>query len=180
MADSILSVTVRDTVHPCAPYQSTSHSFFVQIFHCDGKPLFWKGIDFRSFVPLQEAGHGGGGIHGQFKVPPGCYLVRAVATCKNVVTDWAWVNVGCDTTACVDLVPPSVRQCIDRVLLGLQLGTLDPPQEGEQRVADVMPDEVQQAVQLLTRIAERLPEDVQLQNAPTVDEVREATRGSEG
>lgn len=96
------------------------------------------------------------------------------------MTDWAWVNVGCDTAACVDLVPPTVRQCIDRVLLGLQLGTLDPPQEGEQRVADVMPDEVQQAVQLLTRIAERLPEDVQLQNAPTVDEVREATRGSEG
>ena len=37
MADSTLSITVRDPEHPCAPYQRTGHSFFVQIWHCDGR-----------------------------------------------------------------------------------------------------------------------------------------------
>jgi hypothetical protein len=174
MADSTLSVTVRDTGHPCAPYQSTAHTFFLQIFHCDGKPLFWRGVNFGKPVPLELPGHGGGRIHGQFKVPSGCYLVRAIASCKNVITDWAWVNVGCDETVCVDLVPPSVIHCINRVIAGLQLGTVDPPEASEQTVAQLVPKEVQEAVEVLARIAERLPRDPQLPAAPTPDEAKAA------
>jgi hypothetical protein len=51
MADSILSVTVRDAPFPCAPYQATNNSFRLQIFHCDGRPLFWRGEDFGKAVP---------------------------------------------------------------------------------------------------------------------------------
>jgi hypothetical protein len=179
MADSLLSVTVRDTEHPCAPYQSTGHTFFVQIFHCDGKPLFWNGVDFRGPVPLETPGQRQGRIHGQFKVPPGCYLVRSIASCKNVVTDWAWVNVGCDQTVCVDLVPPSVIHCIHRVIAGLLLGTVDPPEAGEQTVAQLAPKEVQEAVEALKRIAERLPSDPQLPTPPTPEEIERATRTGE-
>ena len=118
--DSILSITVRDSVHPCAPYHSTGHPFYAQIFQCDGTPLPWRGVNY-SWFPMQVAGPGRGRIHAQVRVPPGCYLIRAVATCKNVVTDWAWVDLGCNQTVCVNLVPPSVIQCTNRVVLGLQI-----------------------------------------------------------
>jgi hypothetical protein len=46
MADSTLSITVRDRLHPCAAVPGTTvHSFKAQIFHCDGTPLFWKGVN---------------------------------------------------------------------------------------------------------------------------------------
>ncbi len=171
MADSRLSITIRDTEHPCAPYQTTSHSFTAQIFHCDGKPLFWKGLNGKR-VPLEVPGQAGGRIHGQFDVPPGCYLVRAVATCKNVITDWAWVNVGCDKTVCVDLVPTSVIHCIRRMVAGLALGTIDPPEAGEQKVEQLAPKEVQEAIKALERIADRLPDDLQLPTPPSEEEIR--------
>ena len=160
MADSVLSITVRDVKHPCAPYQSTRHSFGVQIFHCDGVPLIWKGANYGAptGVPLTEPGPKGGRIHGQFKVPPGCYLIRALAGCKNVISDWAYVGVGCGQTVCVNLVLPTVRHCIERTLVGLQIGTLDPP-KGEERVSDVMPELVAKAEEVLRAITDKLPPD---------------------
>jgi len=171
MSDSILSITIRDTAHPCAPYQSTRHTFFVQIFHCDGKPLFWRGVNYSKPFPLDVPGEKGGRIHAQIKVPPGCYLVRGIAACKNVVTDWAWVGVGCDQTVCVNLVPPSVINCINRVVAGLKLGTVDPPKEGEAPVAKIMPKEVKEAVEILKKITDKLPRDPQLPEPPTVDDI---------
>ncbi len=138
MADSILSIIIRDTEHPCAPYQSTGHTFLVQIFHCDGKPLFWKGINYGKPFPLDVRGEKGGFIHAQVKVPPGCYLVRGIASCKNVVTDWAWVGVGCDQTVCVNLVPPSVIHCINRVIadkLPKDIHLPAPPTESDIKMA---------------------------------------------
>lgn len=153
--ESCLSVTVRDARHPCAPYRSSDHSFQVEIYHCDGLPLFWNGVSFAGGVPLQVPGAAGGMIHGHFAVPPGCYLVRAVASCHNVVTDWAWVNVGCGATVCVDLVPPTVRHCIERALTGITLGTVD----HEQQVHDLAPREARTATNALKRLAGRLPAD---------------------
>lgn len=156
MADSILSVTIRDSKHPCSPYRSTRHSFSVQVFNCDLTPLVWKGLNFGRGrgVMLTEKGEAGGLIHGQFKVPPGAYLVRGVATCKNVVTDWAWVKVCCNQTVCVDLVPPAVWHCIVRTVLGLNLGTVDP--EGEdRRLKDVFPEEVKAATEALKALLGR-------------------------
>jgi hypothetical protein len=176
MADSTLSITVRDPLHPCAPYRTTAHSFKAQIFHCDGTPLFWKGVNYGSGAWLTDAGAAGGRIHGQFKVPEGCYLVRAVATCKNVIGDWVWVNVGCNETVCVSIVFPTVKDCINRTLAGLLLGTVDPPQEEEKTVKNIMPNEVSQAVQILGRIAERLPREVGLPEPPTVEEIQRDMR----
>jgi hypothetical protein len=176
MADSILSITVRDTTHPCAPYQTTTHSFKVQIFHCDGTPLFWRGINYKDGFWLNVPGAKGGLIHAQVRVPPGCYLIRAVAHCKNVVTDWAWVGVGCDQTVCVNLVPPAVKDCIRLMVLGAHLGTLDPPEKGETTVWDMMPREVKSAVEVLTKFASELPTDTLLPPPPTADEVRKMFR----
>lgn len=178
MADSILSITIRDSAHPCAPYQSTGHTFFGQIFHCDGKPLFWKGVNFLRF-PLDVPGQKGGRIHAQVKVPPGCYLVRAFATCKNVVTDWAWVQVCCDETVCVNLVPPSVIHCIQRTIAGLSLGTVDPPQAKDATVAEIMPREVQEAIAALRKVADKLPRDPQLPAPPSPEEIKQAAEEQE-
>lgn len=174
MADSILSIIIRDPTHPCAPYQSSKHSFRVQIFHCDGKPLFWKGV--KLGLPglwLSEPGAGGGRIHAQVKVPPGCYLIRAIAQCKNVVTDWAYVGVGCDQTVCVNLTIPTVKHCVMRTIAALHLGTLDPPQ-GEKRVVDVMPREVEEAAKWLKIIGDKLPPDPpEFPTTPTEKEITE-------
>lgn len=175
MADAELSITIRDTLHPCGPYQTTSHSFLVQIYHCDGTPLFWKGVNYNKF-PLDVKGLKGGFIHGQVRVPHGCYLVRAIATCKNVISDWAWVEVCCAGTVCVDLVMPNVIDCIRRVQVGMLLGTVDPPQAGEQTVVDIAQKEVNDAVKALDKVAAKLPKEGFLPEAPSADEVRRLTK----
>lgn len=169
--DSILSITVRDTLHPCGPYQTTGHSFLVQIYNCDGTPLFWRGINYNKF-PLDTKGLKGGFIHGQVKVPNGCYLVRAIATCKNVVSDWAWAEVCCGETTCVDVVMPNVIDCIRRVQVGMQLGTVDPPAAGEQTVQDVARGEVDEAVKALDRVAKKLPKEGSLPDVPSADDIK--------
>jgi hypothetical protein len=176
MADSTLSITVRDTTHPCAPYQTTKHSFRVQIFHCDGTPLFWNGIDYTDGVRLNVRGAKGGLIHGQVKVPPGCYLVRAFAWCNNVETDWAYVGVGCDQTVCVNLIPTAFRHCIKRVLAGLLMGSVVFPKEGEKKVSSMMPNDVKEAAAILTKIAGRLPEGELLPSTPTTGELEKMLR----
>lgn len=108
-AESCLSVTVRDSQHPCAPYRSTSHDFRVEIYHCDGVPLWWRGVDYGAGAPLQVVGAAGGKIRGEFRIPSGCYLVRAAAPCQNVVTDWAWVKSAARArSASTSCRPPSV------------------------------------------------------------------------
>lgn len=174
--DSIMSITIRDPNHACAPYESTGHTFFVQIFHCDFRPLFWKGIDYGHPVPLNVKGVKGGNIHAQIRVPPGCYLVRGVASCYNVITEWAWVEAACGKTICVNLVPTSIRYCIDRVITGLNLGTIAPTafaakSGSPMMIANFMPKEIQVAFEALKMISERLPAD-NLPLPPSVDEIK--------
>jgi hypothetical protein len=69
------------------------------------------------------------------------------------VTHWAWVNVGCDQTKCVDLVLPGVLHCVTGVIAGLTVGTV-----GVRPVGEVVP-EIDQAIEMLRRIADALPPD---------------------
>ncbi len=170
MADSILSIIIRDTRHPCAPYQSTRHSFYVSIFTCDMKPLHWSGTTYIHY-PLNVRGKAGGMIHAQVHVPPGSYLIRAVATCKNVVSDWAWAEVGCGKTVCVNIVIPNAIDCLLRTILGIQAGTVDPP-GGEAMIRNAMPKEVGEAVEAMQRVVEKLPRSV-LPPPPTLEEIEE-------
>jgi hypothetical protein len=155
MADSILSITVRDSDHPCAPYQATNDHFVAQIYHCDHKPLHWKGLD-GTKVPLEAVVPDGPQIHGQFPVPPGIYLVRAEATCKNVITDWAWVQVCCNQTVCVNLVASPVVHCINRMIYSLRHGTA-----GVQNVPvwETWPTEALRAAVELRNLVQVLPKE---------------------
>lgn len=179
--DSILSIMVRDARHPCAPYETTGHSFFVQIFHCDRTPLFYKGVDFGTLVPLQVPGKKRGRIHGQFRVPPGCYVVRAIAACNNVVTDWAMVNVGCGEKKCVSLLPTSLKHCIFRMISGLKLGGAVGRMAGDEvKATNVAAKETDHALEALMAIADKLPEDP-LPPPPEIDvkELERAVKAAE-
>ena len=169
MADSILGIIIRDTEHPCAPYQGTDHTFFIQIFHCDGTPLFWNSFDYGKPFRLDVQGKEKGCVHAQVKVPPGCYLVRGLAPVKNVITDWAWVNVGCDEAVCVNLVPPSVIHCINRVVAGLKFGTI----WDKTKVKAEYPPEVKAAIKALEEIAGKLPEDRQFPALPGEGDIKD-------
>lgn len=170
--DSILSIQVRDARHPCAPYETTGHSFFVQIYHCDSTPLFYKGINFGVPQLLHVRGRKNGFIHGQFKVPPGCYVIRAIATCHNVTTDWAMVGVGCGETKCVSLLPTSLRHCIFNMIAGLKFGTAAAFRTDAQvMAATVAANEVDVAIKALEAIAAKLPEHP-LPDPPDVEEIK--------
>jgi hypothetical protein len=81
------------------------------------------------------------------------------------------VCAGCGQTICVNLVPPSIRQCINRVMIGLGLGTIDPVETGEALVAQIMPKEVEEATEALRKIIERLPVDP-LPPPPSVEDLK--------
>jgi hypothetical protein len=171
--DAVLSILVRDSGHPCAPYQSTGDSFYVQIFHCHGLPLVWQGVNYGVFpgVLMTIPGPAGGRVQIDVDVPSGCYLVRALAACKNVVSDWAYVEACCGQTVCANLIIPTVKHCILRMAASLQAATID-PEGGEDLVIDVWPDEVFQATSSLLQIAELLPEDsLEFPQAPDVDDI---------
>jgi hypothetical protein len=178
--DAVLSILVRDPGHPCAPYQSSGHSFYVQIFHCDGLPLVWQGVDYGVFpgVPMAISGPKGGRIQLDVDVPSGCYLVRALAACKNVVSDWAYAEACCGETICVNLILPTVKHCLLRMAVSLQAATIDPEGE-EDRVVDVWPREVRDATATLLRIAELLPDDsFEFPQAPNMDDIGDIDKGN--
>ena len=95
------------------------------------------------------------GIHSQIKVPPGCYIVRAYAHCNNVVTEMAMVQVGCDATVCVSLLPTTVRYCIDRTIIGLKYGTASTTKISEK----VPKDKINEAIRVLESVKEYLPKE---------------------
>jgi len=143
LADSIISILVRDKDHPCSPYFTTGHWFYIDVFTCDGTYLTWKGITYKRY-PLRER------IHDQIKVPPGCYIIRGYAPCLNVTCELAMVVVGCDETVCVNLLPTGVRTCIGRLVTALQLP----------EIRNKIPQQVEAAVKALKEVAEYLPRDV--------------------
>jgi hypothetical protein len=58
------------------------------------------------------------------------------------------------------------------------LSTVDPP-EGEEMVAQIMPREVQEAVEALKKVADKLPKDLQLPVPPTKEEIERIAKESE-
>ncbi len=123
MSLSKLSIWVRDTAHPCLPYQSTSHSWIAIIWSCGMQPLSF-GVVNNGIFPLTEKGKAGGMIHGQVKVPPGCYIVVALATCKNIFTDMAYVQVGNDETVTVNLITKRLSTCTGQLLTALNIASI--------------------------------------------------------
>lgn len=147
----MLSITVRDVRKPCAPYFLTGHWFFIDILHCDFTPLTWHGRTYRGYALRQR-------IHDQIRVPPGCYIIRGYATCYNVVLELAMVQVPCNSTVCVSLLPTTVRFCIDRAILGILHGTF--VMSEETRISEKAPKEkINAAIRALEEIKGLLPKD---------------------
>ncbi len=108
---STLNVVVRDAKYPCKPYASSGHNFAVFVFNCD--------MSIHAAKWLTGTGPSGGKIYGDVKVPNGTYLVIAMASCKNVVTNWVYVNACCGKEVCVDLVPRKFMQCLSEVRVAI-------------------------------------------------------------
>ena len=156
---SILEIYVRDKNNPCALYETTRHTFRVWITNCDGTPLFFEGRDFRTGIPLPGRGKAGGGVYGSFPVPPGCYLITAAAPCGNVTTTTACVTVSCGGTACVCLLPTSFRFCLERLVEGLQHGTVGVANGEEIPVAQAAAREATVMLGASKKLLAALPED---------------------
>lgn len=106
-----LNVWLTETDNPC---KINDRTFWVSIFTCDGKILKWADEEYK----LLEAKHG----HLEVQIPPGCYYLRAASIhCENAYSDSAIVRVNCGDKACVTLMLPSLRRCIDLVVAGLRL-----------------------------------------------------------
>jgi|GEM_PF-1726472 len=172
---AMLLITVRDPAHPGTVYQSTPDSFFVQIFACDGQPLVRDGVDYGTFpgAPMTIPGPMGGRVQIDLEVPSGCYLVRALGRCKNVISDWAYVEVSRGATVHVNLVLPTVRHCLLRMAASLRLATIDPAGQ-EDRLVAVWPNEVSIATDGLLAVAQELPDDSpDFPEAPDFEEIVE-------
>ena len=115
---SELNVVIRDSSNPCKPYSSTRHSFGVVVFNCDFTPIAAQW--------LTGMGPGGGRIYGEVKVPQGSYLVVGVATCKNVWTNWVYVNACCGKEVCVNLIPRRFQQCASELQSAIRAALILP------------------------------------------------------
>jgi hypothetical protein len=172
MGMSKLSIWVRDTAHPCLPYQSTGHSFYAIIWTCDLQPLSFGRVK-NGLFPLTDLGAGGGRVHGQVEVPPGCYIVVAYATCKNVFTDFAMVQVGCNDEACVNLLTKSATTCLGVQIVTLKIAQyLGPNYNPASPAGREIPKEVlANAIASLEKLRTYLPEDTITPRLVSLDEL---------
>ena len=178
MGLSKLSIWVRDTAHPCLPYQSSRHNWIAIILTCDLEPLSY-GVVNNGVFRLTDVGKAGGKVHGQVDVPPGCYIVVAVATCKNIFTDMALVQVGCDETACVNLITKRLSTCTGQLIAALNIGQiLGPGYSASSPPGEPIPREViAKATEALEELRKHLPWDPVLSALPiTLDDLQEMAK----
>ena len=122
MGLSKLSIWVKDTEHPCLPYQTDRTSWVGAILTCDLQPLHYGDVK-NGLYPLTDRGKLGGKVHGQVEVPPGCYIVLAAAPCGNTFTHMAMVQVGCAQEVCVNLITTSLSTCTAQIIVALRLAS---------------------------------------------------------
>ena len=140
-----LNIWVRDKDFPCKPDMRWVWS--VDVFVCDGKPLEWCGT---KYYGAHRTRHG----HVEIEVPPGCYIVRARTGSKghhNLFTHVTMVIVGCDETACVNLVPPGAWTC------GVQFNMAV---EFQAEIGNIPRELAQKAIEANRAIIEHLPKDM--------------------
>jgi hypothetical protein len=178
MGLSKLSIWVRDTAHPCLPYQSTGHSWIAIILTCDLQPLHFGEVK-NGVYALTDPGKAGGKVHGQPKVPPGCYIVLAVATCKNIYTDMAMAQVGCDQEVCVNLITKSLSTCSGQLIAALNIASvLGPGYAPSSPAGREIPKEViSKATDALEELVKHIPHDPILPALPiSLDDLKKMAR----
>ena len=138
-----LNVWLTETDNPCKINDKT---FYVSVFTCDGEILKWAGKEYK----LLEALNG----HLEVDLPPGCYYLRAASIhCENAYSDTAVVRVSCGETACVTLMLPSLKRCLETLIAALRLP----------RARELIPRQILRPAQdALTRMVEPLPTPVHM------------------
>ncbi|MCW4050724.1 MAG: hypothetical protein NWE89_13420 [Candidatus Bathyarchaeota archaeon] len=157
---SKLNFWIRDPYHPLLPYQSSGHNFRVVILTADYKPLNFGAVHHGVFA-LTHQGPRRGKVHGQVEVPPGCYIVVGYASCKNVLTDFALVQVGCGKEVCVNLITKTMATCRNQLIWALNLAykagnQYKPASEEGSKIPKKVAGKVLEA---LKELGEYLPED---------------------
>ena len=153
-----LCLYVRDSQHPVDLYDSTSHYYAVRILEAGSTtPLIWKGTNYN-WVWLPFKGEFGR-VGGEFEIPAGTYLVQAYASCFNVVTNLAWVQVNDGETASVNLVPTTVMYCLAAAQIGVALGTVKVGTK-DTPIATVASAEVNAFEKAATALIEKLPKEI--------------------
>ncbi len=173
-----LSIWVRDTAHPCLPYQSTSHSWVAIIMSCDLQPLHFGAVR-NGVFPLTVPGKARGKVHGQVGVPPGCYLVVAVATCKNVFTELAMVQAICGQEVCVNLIPKAVGTCVGQLIAALKVAQILGPNfaAGCPAGREIPKTVAAKALEALQELQASVPPDAVLPALPiTVEQIERMAR----
>jgi hypothetical protein len=145
MGISKLNVWVRNKDFPCKPDMDWHWS--IDVFVCNGEPLEWCGT---KYYGAHETEHG----HVEIKVPPGCYIVRGRTGSKghhNLFTHATMVIVGCNETACINLVPPGAWQCGKEFNMALEF---------QAEVGHIPKDLAARAIEANTAVLEHLPKDM--------------------
>ena len=182
MGLSKLSIWIRDTAHPCLPYESTGHSWVAAILSCGLKPLHFAAVK-NGLFPLTDPGKAGGRVHGQVEVPPGCYIVVAFSTCKNVFTDMAMVQVGCNTEVCVNLITKRLSTCTGQLIAALNVAAvLGPGYNPSSAERSKIPKEViSKAIEVLQELNRHMPPDPVLPALPvSIDDLKKMAEKEQG
>jgi len=177
-----LNIWVRDTAHPSLPYQSTGHTWLAIILTSDLQSLSYGAVNNGIFA-LTDSGKAGGKVHGQVDVPPGFYIVFAVATCKNVLTDWAMVQACCNQEACVNLLPKAMTTCVGELLWALQIAqTMQQAYSYSSPSGREIPREVvSKTIAALEELCRHLPEDQIMPKLPiTLDKLKKIAEKERG
>jgi len=168
-----ICVYIRDTQHPADLYDSSTHWYAISIHEVGSNgPLHWKGINY-DFVWLPFRGEFNR-VAGELEIPAGTYLIQGFAYCWNITTQVAWVQVNDGETISVNLIPTTVRLCINRALLGVKLGTAMVNNE-EVPIAKIAPREVEGFEKAAAALAGKLPKAVGIQLVE-VDELQNRLR----
>jgi hypothetical protein len=164
-----MCIYIRDRVHPADLYDSSGHTYAVSIHEVgSNSPLIWKGMNFN-WVWLPFPGQSGR-IAGEYEVPAGTYLVKGYASCYNVVTNLAWVQVADNETVSVNLVPTTVVFCLYSALIGVMLGgTKETP------TLKAVPQEAEAFQKAANALIAKLPKEESVQFMP-IEEVQKRLR----
>ena len=107
-----LCVCVSAMDEPCKI--DNTHTWYITVFNCDGTVLEFCG---KKYILIPTKGKC---ACREFKVPPGCYYIKAVWGFREVkpqvykvnhFTDAAIVQAVCGKTTCVRLFNPSIHRC---------------------------------------------------------------------
>jgi hypothetical protein len=156
--DGELSVWVVDKTEPTALYRTTAHNFFVKIAFTNNRPAIYDGVNYGLPQPLTIKGEKGR-IHGQFKLPPGTYLVQVFATCNNVVCNLIYAQVVPGEVTTVYAVPTSVRLCILAAMLGIKYGSVQLADGKDVALARVAQDTAGQALRAMEALLKDIKGD---------------------